>query len=432
MSQKTNNTLPIVMMFFLFAMISFVTGFSNPMGVIIKQQPGISNWMTQLGNFGNFFAYLIMGWPAGIILKRKGYKWTALTALLIGIVGVGLQLLASYLSNNSAVHFTTIFSVYLAGAFIAGLTMCMLNTVVNPMLNTLAGGGKKGNQLMQFGGSLNSLCAALVPYICGVLIGKVTAATKLSAVIPALWIALIIFAVVFVVLTMVRIPEPHRIKKEDEKAQNNAHSPFAFRHFKLGIVAIFLYVGLEVGFANFMNMYLTNPLNAAGAAGLGIAADIAGSIVGIYWLLMLVGRLLGGIVGGKYSANTQLVVVSSLAIILTLIGIILPKDIVFTMNAQQIPVAFIFFVLCGLCTSVMWGSLFNLAVEGLGKYTAVASGIFMVMVVGGGILPLVQGAVADIFSNYAISFSVEILGLAYILYYALIGHKNVNSDIPVD
>lgn len=432
MSQKTNNTLPIVMMFFLFAMISFVTGFSNPMGVIIKQQPGISNWMTQLGNFGNFLAYLIMGWPAGIILKRKGYKWTALSALLIGIVGVGLQLVASYLSDNSAVHFTTIFSVYLAGAFIAGLTMCMLNTVVNPMLNTLAGGGKKGNQLMQFGGSLNSLCAALVPYICGVLIGKVTAATKLSAVIPALWIALIIFAVVFVVLTMVRIPEPHRIKKEDEKALKNAHSPFAFRHFKLGIVAIFLYVGLEVGFANFMNMYLTNPLNASGAAGLGIAADIAGSIVGIYWLLMLVGRLLGGIVGGKYSANTQLVVVSSLAILLTLIGIILPKDIVFTMNAQQIPVAFIFFVLCGLCTSVMWGSIFNLAVEGLGKYTAVASGIFMVMVVGGGILPLVQGAVADIFSNYAISFTVEILGLAYILYYALIGHKNVNKDIPVD
>lgn len=432
MSQKTNNTLPIVMMFFLFAMISFVTGFSNPMGVIIKQQPGISNWMTQLGNFGNFLAYLIMGWPAGIILKRKGYKWTALSALLIGIVGVGLQLVASYLSDNSAVHFTTIFSVYLAGAFIAGLTMCMLNTVVNPMLNTLAGGGKKGNQLMQFGGSLNSLCAALVPYICGVLIGKVTAATKLSAVIPALWIALIIFAVVFVVLTMVRIPEPHRIKKEDEKALKNAHSPFAFRHFKLGIVAIFLYVGLEVGFANFMNMYLTNPLNASGAAGLGIAADIAGSIVGIYWLLMLVGRLLGGIVGGKYSANTQLVVVSSLAILLTLIGIILPKDIVFTMNAQQIPVTFIFFVLCGLCTSVMWGSIFNLAVEGLGKYTAVASGIFMVMVVGGGILPLVQGAVADIFSNYAISFTVEILGLAYILYYALIGHKNVNKDIPVD
>ena len=79
----------------------------------------------------------------------------------------------------------------------------------------------------------------------------------------------------------------------------------------------------------------------------------------------------------------------------------------------------------------MWGGIFNLAVEGLGKYTAAASGIFMVMVCGGGILPLIQGYVADI-SNYLSSYWVIIAGLAYMLFYALVGSKNVNKDIPVE
>jgi len=88
-------------------------------------------------------------------------------------------------------------------------------------------------------------------------------------------------------------------------------------------------------------------------------------------------------------------------------------------------------VLCGLCTSVMWGGIFNLAVEGLGKYTSAASGIFMVMVCGGGILPLIQGLVAD-HAGYMMSFWVVFAGVLYILYYALAGHRNVNTDIKVD
>ncbi len=81
-----------------------------------------------------------------------------------------------------------------------------------------------------------------------------------------------------------------------------------------------------------------------------------------------------------------------------------------------------FFILCGLCTLVMWGAIFNLAVEGLGKYTSIASGLFMVMVCGGGILPLIQGAVADA-TNYLMSYIVVIIGVAYILWYALLESK---------
>ena len=151
---KKGNVLAIVIMFFLFAMISFVTGLQNPMGVIVKAQFGASNAMSQLGNLANFIAYAFMGLPAGFILKKYGYKITSLAAVTVGFVGVGV----SFLSGVSES-----FAIYLTGAFISGFSMCMLNTVVNPMLNTLGGGGNKGNQLIQFGGSLNSLAATIVP-----------------------------------------------------------------------------------------------------------------------------------------------------------------------------------------------------------------------------------------------------------------------------
>ena len=160
--QKKNYALPIIVMFALFAMISFVTGLQNPMGVIVKSQFGASNFMSQLGNAANFIAYAFMGIPAGMLLQRIGYKKTALLAVTVGFIGVGITFLSGIAES---------FAVYLVGAFISGFSMCMLNTVVNPMLNTLAGGGNKGNQLIQLGGSFNSISATIVPVLVGYLIG---------------------------------------------------------------------------------------------------------------------------------------------------------------------------------------------------------------------------------------------------------------------
>ena len=141
--QQKSYIIPILMMFALFFMISFVTGLQNPMAVIVKNQFEMSNFLSQLGNFANFIAYLCMGVPAGLMLQKIGYKKTALTAIVVGFVGVGISYLSGVFSN---------FAIYLCGAFISGFSMCMLNTVVNPMLNTLGGGGSRGNQLLQIGG----------------------------------------------------------------------------------------------------------------------------------------------------------------------------------------------------------------------------------------------------------------------------------------
>ncbi|MDR1809166.1 MAG: MFS transporter, partial [Prevotella sp.] len=233
-TEKKNYLLPIIVMIILFGMISFVTGLGGPFANVLKEQFDAPNWMSQLGTFCNFLAYLFMGIPSGLLLKKIGYKKTALVAIVVGIVGVGIQ----YLSGQ-----VELFAVYLVGAFVAGFSMCMLNAVVNPMLNSLGGGGNKGNQLIQVGGSFNSLNATIVPVLVGYLVG---ANASIDSASPALFIAMGLFAVAFIVLFAVNIPEPS-IEADAATDKNDKHSALSFRHFILGAVAIFIYVGVEVG-----------------------------------------------------------------------------------------------------------------------------------------------------------------------------------------
>lgn len=435
MTNNKSNILPIVVMYLLFFMIAFVTNLCNPMAVIVKNNFAMSNFAAQLGNAANFIAYAVMGIPAGMLLKKIGYRKTALVAILVGFVGVFLQ----YMSGWTAIQS---FWVYLIGAFTAGFCMCMLNTVVNPMLNTLGGGGNKGNQLVQFGGVCNSLAAVLVTIIMGSLIADATKA-QISDATPALMIALGVFAFAFIVLLLVKIPEPAlESENGNVKIENGKkYSAFSFRHFNLGILAIFLYMGVEVGVPTYVMQYLTTSPNAA-TPGLGINASIVGMIVAVYWLLMLVGRLLGGMIGGKVSSRAQITSVSILCLVLVLLGMFLPSDVMvnmpgidwatLTVMTAQVPVGVFALILVGLCTSVMWGGIFNMAVEGLGKYTSIASGAFMTMVCGGGILIPLQGKLADVFGNFQMSYIVVLACAAYILFYALVGSKNVNKDIPTE
>ncbi|VBB46727.1 Transporter, major facilitator family protein [uncultured Paludibacter sp.] len=445
--KQNGNIVAIITMIFLFAMISFVTNLAAPIGVIWKNQPEFagSNFLGMLGNMMNFLAYLFMGIPAGKLLTKIGYKKTALVAIAVGFIGILTQYLSGIVGVGSQLFsLPTNFYVYLLGAFIAGFSVCMLNTVVNPMLNLLGGGGNKGNQLIQTGGTFNSLSATLTPMFVGALIGNVTKERVQSGEItmanvnPVLFIAMAVFALAFIILSFIPIKDPHarEVKKSGVKYE---HSPWHFRHFVLGAIAIFIYVGVEIGIPGTLNFYLADVSGKGGGLDPQTAAAIAGFVAGTYWFLMLIGRFLGSLAGGKVSSKAMLTGVSSLGIILVLLAIFIPKTIgtsmpVFTGSSfgmVKVPISALFLVLCGLCTSIMWGGIFNLAVEGLGKYTAAGSGIFMMMVVGGGILPLIQNKIADL-TTYMTSYWVIIICLVYLLYYALIGSKNVNKDIPVD
>ena len=430
MEKKQNYTIPIIVMILLFGMISFVTNLASPMGDILKNQFNIPNWQGTLGVFANFIAYAVMGIPSGNLLQKKGYKKTALVAVIVGFVGVGIQTLSGVFGS---------FGIYLLGAFVAGFSMCLLNTVVNPMLNRLGGGGNKGNQLIQVGGSFNSLCGTAVIIITGLLIPSIMEA-KISDVFPLMFTALGIFAFAFIVILLTKIPENEQ-RKENVAQVEKGKGPMAFRHFVLGAIAIFIYVGVEVGIPNVLNKWLQNPeLNVLGS---GVNAEaVAGSVAATYWFLMLIGRLIGSIIGNKVSAKAMLTVVSLVGIVLALLAMFGPQTMVkfpaFNgakgFGLENIPLNAAFLVCIGLCTSVMWGGIFNLAVEGLGKYTEKASGIFMALVCGGGILPLLQNAIVDGMGGvgYLQSYWVIVAGLAFLLFYALWGSKNVNKDIKVD
>ena len=429
MAAKAKQWGAIIVMIALFAMIAFVTNLCSPMAVIVKNQFGASNFLAQIGNYGNFIAYLVMGIPSGMLIKRYGYKKTSLIALAVGIIGILVQ----WASGKYG------FGVYLIGAFIAGFCMCMLNTVVNPMLNLLGGGGNKGNQLIQIGGVFNSAAAVAVYILMGALIGEATKA-KISDATPALLIALAIFVVGFIVILFTKIEEPQQ-PVEVKTGVKDKYSAFSFRHFKLGILAIFLYGGIEVGTPTYILQYLTSQPTAS-TPGIGMSGTIAGLIVAVYWLMMLIGRFVGGAIGGKVSSKAMVTTVSIAAIVLVLFGMLAPQS--WQVNVPgidwanlkviwaEVPVGIFAFILVGLCTSVMWGAIFNLATEGLGKYTAIASGAFMTMVFGFAIMVGLQGLVADWTGSYMTSYVVVLFCAAYILYYALIGHKNVNKDIPVD
>ena len=421
MSETKNekNIVAIITMFFIFAMISFVTNMAAPFGNIWGMT---YNWAGMAGNLMNFTAYLVMGIPAGNMLIKYGYKKTALIALIVGAVGLGIQLLSGVVNN---------IYVYLLGALICGFCVCMLNTVVNPMLNLLGGGGNTGNQLVQAGGTLNSLSATATPVLTGFLVGTLTK-DSFPDVAPLIITGIVIFLAAFCIISFIKIKEP----QGDLKNVTYERSPLAFRHCLLGIIAIFFYVGIEIATPGMMNQWISREGGFEGAAA------VAGSLAGIYWFLMLCGRLTSTIISGKVSTRTQMITVSTVGIIL-IVAAIFTGDVTTTLNIDlgiikienaTVPLSCVFIFLCGLCTSIMRGGIFNLSTEGLGKYTAKASGIFMVMVFGGGMMPFFQDLVLvqQLGISYLNSYWLIVAMLAYILFYSIWGCKNVNKDIKVD
>ncbi|MBR1509057.1 MAG: MFS transporter [Bacteroidales bacterium] len=421
-----SNIIAVITMIFLFGMISFVTNLAAPIGNIWKMQPGIegSNTWGMMGNMMNFLAYAIMGIPAGNMLKKKGYKFTALAALIVGLVGVFVQFLSGIVGVGATIgNLPANFFVYLLGAFICGFAVCMLNTVVNPMLKIL--GGKRSNQYIQIGGSFNSLMGTLTPMLVGSMIGElVKGKSQISDVNTLLFMAMGVFAAAFIILLFVPIQDP-----EATKSSAPAVSPLKYTHFVMGVIAIFVYVGVEVGIPGTLNFYLSDPEKGAGMDPK-TAVAIAGFVAGTYWFLMLVGRLISSVISGKVSARAQLTCVSATALLLIVLAIFLGnafsvKMPVFNGHGFEmavVPIAALLLVLCGLCTSVMWGTIFDLAVEGLGSATEKASGIFMAMVVGGGIVPLLQNFIADK-AGYLPSYWLIAACVAFILYFAVAGSK---------
>ena len=399
-----NRKTAIATMFALYGLVAFVTTLAAPLATVWKAQPEIegSNALAMLGNLMNYFAYLLMGIPSGRLLHRIGYKKTAILGCLAGGTGILIQWLSGAAHGG--------FAVYLAGALTSGVALCLLNVVINPMLNTLGGGGSGGNRLNLIGGTFNALCGALTPLLVGALVGTVTAKTSLADVYPVLYIAMGVFfaaAAVLVFLPIEAVTAP--------KTCSTRH-PLSWPHCRWGLLGIFLFMGTSIGIAGTLNLWLVS---------LGYSAATGGFFFSAYVMLMLVGRMSAGTFAQKIPVRTLLAVASALGLLLIVTGMCV-TDIrlavpVFTGTSlvrETVPLTAPVLVLCGLCTSVMWSSIFNLSVEGLGDATASASGWFMTMVVGGGILPLFQNYVADK-AGFLVSYVVPCGVFVYLILYSL-------------
>lgn len=408
MMKNKTHYIPLGMMFLLYFLIAFTSGLNNPFAKVIQTQFTLSTFESQFGNFAFFLAYLFMGVPASVIVNKIGYKKAALTALVSMFAGVWVVFAGG---NLGAIW------LYLLGMFFLGCAITILQVVVNPLVTVL--GSKEGaNSRMNFGGAASSLGATFAPIVVGFIIGNVVIEKlSVSDVNPLLFTMMALLAMMFVVLSFVNIPEVGIRQTSEDKADYKA---LLTPHFIFGLVAIFLYVGLEVTTANITNLFLINDLK--------IDAGVAGAIVGTYWLLMLVGRLVGAAIGTKVQSRPQLIIVSLAALVFYIAAILIPSTTLVTMPAvdshfnvlfAQVPINIFLFVLVGLCTSVMWTCIFILATEGLGKQTNLASGIFMMMVFGGGIIPAIQGKLVDVMGDFLPSYWIGVVCLLVILGYAV-------------
>ena len=427
----------IVTMFALYAMCGFMTYLAAPAGRIWEGVDGIKGHATlgMMGNMMNFLAYLLMGYPMGRVLQIYGYKATALLATGSGALGILVQLVSGYVNIGAVGGVPAAWFIYLVGAFISGTSNCLLNGVINPTLNSIVGGGNKGNQLNLAGGSINSMFQGAAMVVVPMVVGEVTDSTKFSDVTGVLLTAMAIFIAATVIIALLPITNP------TERAKDVVYerSALAFRHCLLGVIGIFLYMGVEAGIPAATSSKGVQALMGGGDA----AAVVAGTLAGAVFLFMLAGRMLGAAFGGKISPRTMLLWASGVSLALLVCGVTLIAcnvNIQFEVAAKaegaaatavNVPVGAFCFVLMGLCTSVMWSVIFNLSTEGVGKYTEQASGLFMTMVVGGGILPLLQSYIGDK-AGFLFGFAVPAFCLAYLFVYALAFSRNVNTDIKID
>lgn len=401
---QQNFTLPITLIVSLYFGIGFITAMNDILVPHFKDLFHLSNVAALLVQFCFFGAYFVMSLPSGWIINRIGYKNGIIVALTT--MGCGLLLF----QPAARIIF---YPLFLLGLFIVGSGLALLQVAVNPYIGAL-GSPETAASRLNLAGGLNSLAGTIAPRVGAIFIfiaaGATTAQLAHSVQTPYLVLALCAFAMA-IATAFVPLPEVIARRSADDRSPVSAWS---FRHLKLGALGIFFYVGAEVTIGSLLINFLGQPSMG------GLTHAVAARYVSLYWGGAMVGRFIGFFALKKVRANRALTAVSSAALLL----------IVLTLVAHG-HVAMWAVVSCGLCNSIMWPCIFPLALEGLGKATSQGSGILVTMVVGGALIPLLQGTLADRF-GYQHSFVVVLLCYAYILFYALSGYRETTSEaIPV-
>jgi FHS family L-fucose permease-like MFS transporter len=412
--QEVNYLGPFITLVFLFFIVGFLTTangqFQGPLKEAFLSGAGnLKNTFITLITFSWFLAYPLTGGIGSAWVTKFGYKGTLIRALLVMVGGLGIFFLSSLFTvkfpeSKIQIASATIpngYFIFLLGSFVVGSAATILQVVINPYLTACTVKGTQPVQRLNIGGSSNSIGTTVAPFfVTGIVFGGLSMSdVKVSQLMVPFLALMAVIALVAFIMTKLSLPDIQGTKAEaGEKLEK---SVWSFSHLTLGVIAIFFYVGAEVAIGANINLYAIS----LGGSFAGQAAFMAT----LYWGGMLVGRLISSSLS-SISPRIQLGLTTVLATIFIIAAIALNNPWLL--------------VVVGLFHSVMWGAIFTLAVAKLGKYTSVASGVIMIGVVGGALLPLMQGVLADVFAgSWRMTWFIVVVCELYMFYYAFSGHK---------
>lgn len=395
---------------FLFFIWGFITCLNDILIPHLKNVFDLTYFQASLVQFCFFGAYFIVSVPAGAMVRRLGYQQGIVVGLLVAAAGCVLFYPAAALQT---------YPLFLAALFVLASGITILQVAANPYV-TVLGRPDTASSRLTMTQAFNSLGTTLAPQFGALLIfGAATAAVgsaeyKLqeaqSVQLPYLLLAgvLLLMAVIFAWL---KLPKMHQ-QTAETAAQPATLSIWQYRHLVLGAVGIFVYVGAEVSIGSYLVNFMQQPEVA------GMTELEAGRYLSYYWGGAMLGRFIGALVMQKIAAGKVLAFNAVLTVALLVLAI-----------ASSGSLAMWALLLVGLCNSIMFPTIFSLALNGLGRYTSNGSGILCAAIVGGALVPVLQGILADTL-GLQISFIVPLLCYLYIAFYGAIGSKPTVNTKP--
>jgi FHS family L-fucose permease-like MFS transporter len=397
---KTNYFVPLTLMVSLYFGIGFITAMNDVLVPHFKDLFHLTNFLALLVQFCFFGAYFVMSLPSGWIVGKVGSKTGIVLALATMGIGLALFLPASIL---------IFYPLFLFALFVVGCGLALLQVAINPYVGAL-GKPETAASRLNLAGFFNSAATASAQQVgkAFIFIAAGATAVQLAHSVRTPYLVLSGLAFLLSLITLF-VPLPVLIEKPAPRVSGGG-SAWHFRHLRLAAIAIFTYVGAEVATGSIMIAYLGQPSMGS------MSHAQAANYVSLYWLSAMVARAIGFFALKRFRAQHALALVSVLGVLFILAAVF-----------GHGPLALWSLVACGLCNSVMWPCIFPLGVAGLGSFTSQGSGILVTMVVGGAIIPEIQGLLADHF-GYQPSFLVVLACYVYLVYFALSGYRNRGSS----
>ncbi|WP_337059020.1 MFS transporter [Elizabethkingia meningoseptica] len=435
-TQKHTSILPFAIITFIYFIVGFLTTVNEQLQAPLKftflaEAGSLKNTFTTLISFFFFLGYLLNGTLGSKWVNAFGYKSTILRGLLFMISGLFMYLCSSWIGYqypHLAIRFSDAaipygFIVFVIGSYLMGTSAAIIQVVVNPYAASYQLRGTQPVQRLNILTAINSIGTSSAPFFVTIIMFSGISIENIEIKQLLLPLAILISVVIIVALITKRLHLPDIANTRAVSGEKLERSIWSFRHFTLGVLAIFFYVGTEVAIGANINLHAFElkdsgqPMTFFGKTDIiigGMDLGIHALLSTLYWGGFLVGRAISSFFS-RISARTQLTVTTSLATILVIIAMI-------TQNLW-------FLVAVGLLHSTMWSCIFSLSIKGLNKYTSKASGVFISAVFGGAVFTLIQGGLADIFGSWRWTWSLSVICELLMLSYALFGSRIREKDI---